>query len=163
MAPYGGVYISHMRSEADDLLEATDEAIRIGREGGVPVEIYHLKAAGKANWYKASQEIAKIDSARAAGLDVQADMYPYTAGSTGSERLFPAERFRGGQAAGPPETPAERAKIKAEVEHQTTDWENLCTQAGPRACSWSASGRTPTRSGRGSVSPRSPGRWGRIG
>ena len=131
MAPYGGVYISHMRSEADDLLEATDEAIRIGREGGVPVEIYHLKAAGKANWHKASEEIAKIDSARAAGLDVQADMYPYTAGSTGLSACFPPAASEGGKLQERLETPAERAKIKAEVEHQTSDWENLCTQAGP--------------------------------
>src|SRR5688500_20305099 len=64
MAPYGGVYVTHMRSEADQFLEAIDEAIRIGREGGVAVEIYHLKAAGRRNWPKAAQAIAKIDSAR---------------------------------------------------------------------------------------------------
>jgi dihydroorotase/N-acyl-D-amino-acid deacylase len=67
MAPYGGVYITHMRNEGDFLLEAIDEAIRIGREGGVPVEIYHLKAAGSANWPKIPAAIAKIDSVRAAG------------------------------------------------------------------------------------------------
>src|SRR5205814_6907509 len=72
MAPDGGVYITHMRSEADKLLEAIDEAARIGREGGVAVEIYHLKAAGVRNWAKAGAAIAKIDSARAAGLDIQA-------------------------------------------------------------------------------------------
>jgi len=83
MSPYGGVYITHMRSEADQFLEAIDEAIRIGREGGVPVEIYHLKAAGRRNWPKAAAAIAKIDSIRAAGFDVQADMYPYVAGGTG--------------------------------------------------------------------------------
>ncbi len=131
MAPYGGVYITHMRSEADDLLEATDEAIRIGKEGGVPVEIYHLKAAGKANWSKAALEVAKIDSARAAGLDVQADMYPYTAGGTGLSACFPPAASEGGKLQERLEDPAERAKIKAEVEHQTSNWENLCTQAGP--------------------------------
>jgi N-acyl-D-aspartate/D-glutamate deacylase len=131
MAPYGGVYISHMRSEADKLLEATDEAIRIGSEGGVPVEIYHLKAAGKANWGKESQLIAKIDSARAAGLDVQADMYPYTAGSTGLSACFPPAASEGGKLQERLESPQERAKIKEEVLHQTSDWENLCTQAGP--------------------------------
>jgi len=131
MAPYGGVYITHMRSEADQLLEATDEAIRVGREGGVPVEIYHLKAAGRANWHKAALEIAKIDSARAAGLDVQADMYPYTAGGTGLSACFPPSASEGGKLQERLEDPAERAKIKAEVERQTTDWENLCTQAGP--------------------------------
>jgi dihydroorotase/N-acyl-D-amino-acid deacylase len=131
MAPYGGVYITHMRSEADDLLEATDEAIRIGKEGGVPVEIYHLKAAGRANWHKAVEEIAKIDSARAAGLDVQADMYPYTAGGTGLSACFPPAASEGGKLLERLASPGERAKIKEEVLHQTTDWENLCTQAGP--------------------------------
>ena len=71
------------------LLEAIDEAIRIGKEGGVPVEIYHLKAAGTRNWAKARAAIAKIDSARAAGLDVQANMYPYTAGGTGLAACLP--------------------------------------------------------------------------
>ncbi len=83
MRPYGGLYITHMRSEADKVLEGMDEALRIGREGGVPVEIYHLKAARTRNWIKERAMIAKIDSARAAGLDVQATMYPYTAGGTG--------------------------------------------------------------------------------
>ncbi|HEY7876813.1 MAG TPA: hypothetical protein VIC55_01230, partial [Gemmatimonadaceae bacterium] len=89
MSPYGGVYITHMRSEADQYLEAMDEAIRIGQEGHVPVEIYHLKAAGKRNWPKAAQAVAKIDSARAAGMDVQANMYPYTAGGTGLAACLP--------------------------------------------------------------------------
>src|SRR5581483_2435706 len=70
MAPYGGVYITHMRSEADHLLEAIDEVIRISKEGGVPGEIYHLKAAGTRNWGKERALIAKIDSARAAGIDI---------------------------------------------------------------------------------------------
>ena len=133
MSPYGGVYITHMRSEADQLLEAVDEAIRIGREGGVPVEIYHLKAAGKENWHKEAGLISKIDSARAAGLDVQADMYPYTAGATGLSACFPPAASEGGKLFARLADPAERAKIKAEVEHQTSDWENLCTQAGPDA------------------------------
>ena len=86
MAPYGGLYISHIRSEADHFLEALDEAIEIGRSGGVPVEIYHLKAAGRRNWPKAEAAIARIAAARARGLDVGADMYPYVAGSTGPDR-----------------------------------------------------------------------------
>ena len=89
MAPYGGLYITHMRSEADQVLEAMDEAFRIGTEGGVAVEIYHLKAAGMRNWSKAPRMFAKIDSARAAGLDVQATMYPYTAGGTGLAACLP--------------------------------------------------------------------------
>ena len=77
MAPYHGSYITHMRSEDDSLFEAMDEAFRIAREGGVPLDIYHLKASTKRNWGKAAAMVAKIDSARAAGLDVGATMYPY--------------------------------------------------------------------------------------
>jgi len=79
---YGGIYATHLRSEGDRLLEAIDEALEIGRAGGLPVEIYHLKAAGERNWPKAALAIAKIDSARSAGQDVGADMYPYTAAWT---------------------------------------------------------------------------------
>ena len=77
MAPYHGSYITHMRSEGDSLFEAMDEAFRIAREGGVPLDIYHLKASTRRNWGKAAAMVAKIDSARAAGLDVGATMYPY--------------------------------------------------------------------------------------
>ena len=79
MAPFHGTYITHMRSEGGRLLEATDEALRIGREGGVPVIVYHLKATGRCNWPKAAALVAKLDSARAAGQDVTATMYPYPA------------------------------------------------------------------------------------
>ncbi len=77
IGPFGGVYITHMRSEGDKLLEAIDEAITIGREAGVPVEIYHLKAGGRRNWSKAQAAIDKIAAARQGGQDVSADMYPY--------------------------------------------------------------------------------------
>jgi N-acyl-D-amino-acid deacylase len=77
MAPYHGGYITHMRSEGDSLLEAMDEAFRIAREGGVQLDIYHLKTALRRNWGKAAAMVAKIDSARASGLDVGATMYPY--------------------------------------------------------------------------------------
>ena len=77
MAPYQGGYITHMRSEDDSLFQAMDEAFRIGREGGVRVTIYHLKASNRRNWSKAPGMVAKIDSARAAGFDVTATMYPY--------------------------------------------------------------------------------------
>jgi dihydroorotase/N-acyl-D-amino-acid deacylase len=89
MAPYGGVYITHMRSEADQYLQAIDEALAIGRGAGVPVEIYHLKAGGQRNWHKASLAIARIDAARAEGQDVQANMYPYVAGGTGLTACLP--------------------------------------------------------------------------
>jgi len=131
MAPYGGVYITHMRSEADQLLEAMDEAIRIGKEGGVPVEIYHLKAAGKRNWGKASAMIAKIDSARAAGLDVQANMYPFTAGGTGLAACLPPSASADGKLLENLADPVMRAKIRAEVAHPTSHWESLCELATP--------------------------------
>jgi N-acyl-D-amino-acid deacylase len=90
MAPYHGVYISHIRSEDDQLLEAMDEALAIGRRGGVPVEIYHLKAAASRNWTKASAMVAKIDSARRAGQDVGATMYPYPASSNSLSACIPS-------------------------------------------------------------------------
>jgi N-acyl-D-amino-acid deacylase len=78
-APFGGIYASHMRSEGDQVLESIDEAARIGREAHIPVEIWHLKAAGKANWGKMPQIVARIDAARASGVDVSANTYAYTA------------------------------------------------------------------------------------
>jgi dihydroorotase/N-acyl-D-amino-acid deacylase len=131
MAPYGGVYVTHMRSEADHLLEAIDEAIRIGREGGVPVEIYHLKAAGRRNWPKAALAVAKIDSARAAGLDIQANMYPYTAAGTGLSSCLPPSASADDKLLDNLRDPETRARIRAEAMQQTTDWENLCQLATP--------------------------------
>jgi len=131
MAPYGGVYITHMRSEADQLLEAIDEAIRIGREGSVPVEIYHLKAGGLRNWPKAAQAISKIDSARAAGVDVQANMYPYVAGGTGLSSCLPPWAAADDKLLDNLRDPAMRSRIRAEVLQQATDWENLCQLATP--------------------------------
>src|SRR3954470_18233730 len=131
MSPYHGVYITHMRSEADHFLEAMDEAIRIGKDGGVPVEIYHLKAAGKRNWPKASQAIAKIDSARQAGLDVQADMYAYTAGGTGLSACTPPWASENGKLIENLQTPETRARIRGEMLSDQTTWENLCVLATP--------------------------------
>jgi len=131
MAPHGGVYITHMRSEADRLLESIDEAITIGAQGGVPVEIYHLKAAGKRNWDKAEQAIAKIDSARAAGLDVQANMYPYLAGGTGLTACFPPWTAADGKLMENLADSSARARIREEIEADDGDWENLCALAGP--------------------------------
>ena len=132
MAPYGGIYITHMRSEADQVLEGMDEALRIGREGGVPVEIYHLKAAGTANWKKETAMIAKIDSARAAGFDVQATMYPYTAGGTGLAACLPPFASADGKLQANLADDAARAKIRAEVAHPTSFWESLCEQSTPQ-------------------------------
>jgi N-acyl-D-amino-acid deacylase len=132
MAPYGGVYITHMRSEADRLLEGIDESIEIGRQGGVPVEIYHLKAAGQRNWPKMRDAIAKIESARASGLDVTADMYPYVAGGTGLTACLPPWASADGKLFDNMADARTRAKIRAEVLNQTSDWENLCELSTPQ-------------------------------
>ncbi len=131
MAPYGGVYITHMRSEGDKFLEALDEAIRIGREGGVPVEIYHLKASGPRNWYKMPLAIAKIDSARAAGQDVQADMYLYPAGGNSFSSCIPPKYAAGGRLMENLRTPALRATMVAEMHAMDAGYENLCEIATP--------------------------------
>jgi N-acyl-D-amino-acid deacylase len=132
MAPYGGVYITHMRSEGDRLLEAVDEALTIGREGGVPVEIYHLKAAGVANWPKAKQVVAKIDSARAAGQDVAADQYAYTAGANGFSSCIPPWAHADGKLLERLGDPTTRARIKSDMTQDESDrWENLCLGATP--------------------------------
>ncbi len=131
MAPLGGVYITHMRSEADQYLEAIDEAVRIGRDGGVPVEIYHLKAGGVRNWPKATLAVAKIDSARRAGQDVAADMYPYTAGGTSLSACTPPWATEGDRLLERLRDPATRARIVAEMQSPSTTWENLCALATP--------------------------------
>ena len=92
----GGMYISHMRSEGNRLLEAVDELIAIAREAKVPAEIYHLKAAGHANWGKLPDVIARVEAARAAGLRITADMYNYTAGATGLDAAMPPWVQEGG-------------------------------------------------------------------
>lgn len=130
-ASYGGVYITHMRSEADNFLEAIDEAIEIGTQAGVPVEIYHLKAGGRRNWHKAAEAVAKIDSARAAGVDVQANMYPYTAGGTGLNACFPPWASADGLLYENLADPDMRARIRAEMEVQTEPWEAFCSLATP--------------------------------
>lgn len=131
MVPYGGIYISHIRSEADRLLEAIDEVIRIGKEAGVATEIYHLKAAGTRNWPKEQLVIAKIDSARAAGVDIQADMYPYTAGATGLTSCLPPSFSAEGKLFDNLASREIRAKIREEVAHPTSEWENMCDLATP--------------------------------
>jgi N-acyl-D-amino-acid deacylase len=87
---YGGMYITHLRSEGDRFLEALEEAITIGQQANLPAEVYHLKATGTANWPKMAQAIERITAARAAGIDVAADMYPYVASGTGLSAILPA-------------------------------------------------------------------------
>jgi N-acyl-D-amino-acid deacylase len=132
-AEYGGSYISHMRSEGNQLLEAVDELIAIAREAGLPAEIYHLKAAGRDNWAKLDQVIEKVEAARAEGLAITADMYTYTAGATGLDASMPPWVQEGGLDAWverlrDPET---RARVREEMLTPSDDWENLFLAAGP--------------------------------
>jgi len=129
---YGGVYTAHMRSEADRLLEAIDETMRISNEAKIPVEIFHLKAAGKSNWPKMAQAIAKIDSARKAGVPITADMYTYTAGATGLIASIPTWVQDSGLAVAIKrlKDPKIRARVKREMEQPATTWENLYLGTG---------------------------------
>ncbi|RMG21225.1 MAG: D-aminoacylase [Bacteroidetes bacterium] len=131
-AEYDGMYISHIRSEGNKLLEAVDEVLRIAKEAGIRAEIYHLKAAGKSNWHKMDAVIRKIDSARAAGLHITADMYTYTAGSTGLDAAMPPWVQEGGYQAwaNSLKDPAIRKKVIAEMKTDAQDWENLYYAAG---------------------------------
>ena len=132
-APYGGCYISHVRSEGNQLLQAADELIRISRDAHIPAIFYHLKAAGKANWYKMDSLIAKIDSARKAGLNISACMYTYTAGATGFDAAMPTDVQEGGldKWIERLKNPAIRAKVIREMRSPSGKWENLYLGAGP--------------------------------
>jgi len=121
VARYGGIYVTHIRSEGDRLLESLDEAILLGREAEVPVEIYHLKATGAPNWPKIPQAIERIDRAREAGVDVAADMYPYVASGTGLTVLLPDWASEGGRLWENLEDPATRAQIRAEMVGPTVE------------------------------------------
>lgn len=131
-AKYGGMYISHIRSEGNSLLEAVDELIRIAREAKVPAEIYHLKAAGEQNWPKMDEVIAKIEAARAQGLQITADMYTYPAGATGLDAAMPPWVQEGGLRAwiGRMKDPIIRARVRREMSTPTTEWESLYLAAG---------------------------------
>jgi len=131
-ARYQGKYISHLRSEGGRLLESIDELIRISREAGIPAEIYHLKASGEANWAKIDAAIAKIEAARKQGLRITANMYTYTAGSTGLNAAMPPWVLDGGFEAlyKRLEDPETRAKIRKAIETPTNEWENLYLDAG---------------------------------
>jgi len=132
-APYGGIYISHIRSEGNRLLQAADELIHIAREAHIPAVFYHLKAAGRNNWGKMDTLIVKIDSARAAGLDISACMYTYTAGATGFDASMPPAVQEGGldKWIERLKDPATRKKTIKEMTTPTNAWENLYLGAGP--------------------------------
>ncbi|MGH7459690.1 MAG: N-acyl-D-amino-acid deacylase family protein, partial [Longimicrobiales bacterium] len=131
-AKYGGTYISHMRSEGNQLLEAVDELIRIAREANIPAEIYHLKAAGQENWGKLDQVIAKVEQARAQGLEITANMYTYPAGATGLDAAMPPWVQEGGlrEWIKRLKDPATRARVKREMSTPTNAWESLFLAAG---------------------------------
>jgi N-acyl-D-amino-acid deacylase len=131
-ARYKGKYTAHMRSEGNQLIEAIQETLRIGREAGLPVEIYHLKAAGESNWPKMEQAIALIEDARRKGVKITADMYMYPAGGTGLDAAMPPWVFDGGQEAAYKrlKEPATRSKIAAEIRTPTNSWENLYLLSG---------------------------------
>src|SRR3989440_125806 len=129
---YGGIYVTHIRSEGDHLLEAIDEAVEIGRRANLPVEIYHLKATGRHNWHKMPQAIARIEAARAAGVDVTADMYPYAASGTGLESVLPPWVAEGGTFFETLADPAIQERIRAEVLTPSGEWEALAHGIGPQ-------------------------------
>lgn len=130
-AEYGGVYYTHLRNESGAVLEAIEEALTIGAGAGVPVHIYHLKAAGQSNWPLMAQAIAMVDSARATGMDVTADVYPYIRNGIGlGSFLHPRHYARGDSVfrATLPD-PDLRSELRREVE-STTDWENWYMHVG---------------------------------
>lgn len=132
-AEYDGAYISHVRSEGDRLEEGVQELIKIASLTGAPAEIYHLKASGKDNWHKLSNVFDMIEGARKAGLFITADMYNYTAGSTGLNATMPLWVQEGGHAAWVErlKDPVIRTRVAAEMTQPATDWENFYTAAGP--------------------------------
>jgi len=132
----GGIYSTHMRNESDSVLEAIDEALRIGREARIPVEIWHLKVAGKNNWGRMPEVVAKINAARAAGADVSADTYAYTAWYNDFSAFVPSWAHDGGTAKliARLEDPATREKIRKDMLTPSKDWDNEWQEIpGPEA------------------------------
>lgn len=129
---YDGMYISHLRIEGNRLLEAIDELIQIAREGDVAAEIYHLKMAGRQNWDKFDDVVARVETAQAEGLEITADIYTYTAGSTGLDAAMPPWVQEGGYEAWRERlmNPQIRAQVLEEMTTATDDWENLWLASG---------------------------------
>jgi N-acyl-D-amino-acid deacylase len=129
---YGGMYITHMRSEGDGIFKAVDETIRIAREAKVPAEIYHLKMAGEANWNKLDSVLAMIDAANRSGLKITADMYTYPAGATGLDAAMPPWIQEGGlnEWIRRMKDPKTRRKALDEMRKPADSWENLMLMAG---------------------------------
>jgi N-acyl-D-amino-acid deacylase len=131
-AGYGGFYATHVRGESDNLIEALREAERIGQQAGIPVEIWHLKSAGRRNKGRLAEAIREIAAARERGVDITADMYPYVAAATDLAACLPPTASEGGLTAlvARLKDPAARAAIRKEIETPTTRWENLYQLAG---------------------------------
>ena len=131
-ANQGGIYASHIRNESDAEFDALNEAFRIGREANIPVEIFHLKVAGKQNWGKMPQVIAAIDKARAEGIDITADQYPYVGAATSLGALVPPKYHEGGTDAfvARLKNPAIREQIRKEIDGTSGNFENLWRGAG---------------------------------
>lgn len=129
---YGGIYISHIRSEGNKLLEAADELIRISKEANIPAEFYHLKAAGESNWNKLDSLIAKINKAREEGLKITANIYTYTAGATGLDAAMPPWVQEGGFKEWKKnlQDPQIRNKVMKEMVTPTDEWENFFIASG---------------------------------
>ncbi|HKU22089.1 MAG TPA: D-aminoacylase [Terriglobales bacterium] len=135
-AKYGGIYASHMRSEGDAEMASLDETIRIGREAHIPVEIWHLKTAGKRNWGKMPEVVAKIDAARASGVDITADTYAYTAWFNSLSAFIPPWAHDGGDAKliERLKDPATRARIRKDMLAASSKWDNEWEEIpGPQA------------------------------
>ena len=128
----GGMYISHMRSEGNRLLEAIDETLTIARDAHIRAEIYHLKESGESNWNKLDAVIAKVDAAHKEGLEITADMYTYTAGSTGLDAAMPPWVQEGGYKAWAKrlQDPKIRERVRREMTTPSDAWENLMFAAG---------------------------------
>lgn len=129
-ARYNGVYITHVRSEGSGLIEGISEAIDIGQRAGLPVEIYHLKAAGESNWHKMPRVIDMINEARANGLDITADMYPYTASGTGLSSVLPTWAAAEGKFFENLRDPETRARIHDEAMNPPGGWEAMVSDSG---------------------------------
>jgi dihydroorotase/N-acyl-D-amino-acid deacylase len=125
-APFGGIYATHMRSEGDAIIESIDETVRIGREAHIPVEIWHFKVAGKANFGRMPEAIARVNKARAEGSDITADTYGYTAWSNSLSAFVPPWAHDGGDSKliERLKDPATRARIRKNMQTPSKDWDN---------------------------------------
>ena len=131
VAKYNGVHITHMRSEGDRIYEGLAETLEIAEKTGVATEVYHLKVMGQENWPKMTEVISRIDAARARGIDIAADMYPYNGGGTGIAVCLPPWAQEDGKLFDNLRDPEMRAKILEEMRNPTSDWEDLGRKSGP--------------------------------